>query len=173
MPEMRALSVLAVVASLSSVAVGCARKDAPSAPATAPPATPSPPPPPPPVVHDAGADVPDAGTGAVHRAAAKKPARPPGAGANGGFKVEGTLTKVDAEKVVRAGYSTLRACNSNLKGKVSFRLTVDDRGRVSLGEVLTSTLDGADTEMCMIRATRDLKFPATAGESKVNFQMSF
>jgi hypothetical protein len=27
--------------------------------------------------------------------------------------------------------------------------------------------------MCMIRATRDLKFPPASGESKVDFQMAF
>jgi hypothetical protein len=120
--------------------------------------------------------------GAPHRhghGAAKKPA---GAGGDGaaGVKVEGTLPKEAAEKIVRAGAGALRACydaeqakNPALKGKVTFRLAVDDRGRVSLGEVVTSTLGGGDPEMCMVRAARDFRFPTGNGESTVSFQMSF
>ncbi len=123
---------------------------------------------------DAGPDVPDAsdaGGPPVHHA--KKPAPAPAPTGGGGFKVEGTLAKVDAEKVVRAGYSKLRACSPGAKGKASFRLTVDPRGRVTLGEVVHSTLSGDDTEMCMIRTTRDLKFPASSGESKIDFGLTF
>ena len=52
---------------------------------------------------------------------------------------------------------------------MTFRLTVDARGRVTLGEVVTSTLGGDDAEMCMIRATRDFKFPA--GGRRVDRQL--
>jgi hypothetical protein len=111
--------------------------------------------------------------------------RPPAAAArsaSGGFKIEGNISKADAEKTLGAGKAKLRGCydqahaaNPALRGQVSFRLTVDDRGRVSLGEVLTSTLGGGDPEMCMIEALRDLKFapPAGGGESKLSFQMTF
>jgi hypothetical protein len=156
----------------SAGGAGC-RCDAP--PAVPDVGVPLPPPPAaPPEVRDAAVDAPDAsdagGTG-VRRP--KKAAAAPAEGGGGGFRVEGTLAKVDAEKVVRAGYAKLRACNPDHKGKVTFRLTVDARGRVTLGEVVTSTLGGDDVEMCMIRTTRDLKFPASGGESKVDFGMSF
>jgi hypothetical protein len=111
---------------------------------------------------------------------AKRPAPAPAPNGGGAFKVEGSLGKADAEKVIRAGQSKMRACydkahaeNAALKGRVDFRLTVDDRGRVTLGEVVTSTLGGDDAEMCMIRATRDFKFPAAAGPSTITFPMSF
>src|SRR6476620_2711395 len=139
-------------------AAGCARCNAPKVPeASAPPA----PPPPPPVIKDAGPDVTDARSDASDAAPAgpARPAKkagpaPTGAGA-GGIKVEGSLPKPDAEKIVRAGFAKLRACSPDAKGRVTFRLTIDGRGRVTLGEVVTSTLGGDDAEMCMIRATRD------------------
>jgi hypothetical protein len=90
-----------------------------------------------------------------------------------GFRVEGSLPRAAAEKVVRAGLPKLRACNHGLAGRVVFRLTVDARGRVTLGEVVTSTLGGGDPEMCMVRAARDLKFPPAPGESTVSFQTTF
>jgi hypothetical protein len=161
--------VLAVAISTAGVA-GC-RCDAP--PAVPEVGMPPPPPPSPPELRDAGPDVPDASDAGTGVRRAKKPAPPAGGDGGGGFKVEGTLAKVDAEKVVRAGYSKLRACNPEHKGKVTFRLTVDPRGRVTLGEVVHSTLGGDDVEMCMIRTTRDLKFPASPGESKIDFGMNF
>jgi hypothetical protein len=140
---------------------------------------PAPPPPPPPVVRDAGPDVPDAseaGAGPPHHAKRLLPAAPSG----GGFKVEGSLPRADAERVLRAGQANMRACfdkahaeNAALEGRVDFRLTVDDRGRVTLGEVVASTLGGDDAEMCMIRATRDFKFPAASGPSFISFAMNF
>ena len=82
--------------------------------------------------------------------------------------------------MVRAGAAKLRACyerersrNPSLHGRVTFRLTVDDRGHVPLGEVVTSTLGGGDPEMCMVQAARDLRFPAGSGDSTVSFQMTF
>jgi hypothetical protein len=157
-------------------------------------AAPQPPPPPhppapAPAVHDAGPPAPDAAPDAVDAApahaeaapvkpaAAHKPAAP---AESGGVKIEGTLPKPEAAKVVRAGAAKLRACyererarNPGLRGRVTFRLTVDDRGRVPLGEVVTSTLGGGDPEMCMVQAARDLRFPAGNGDSTVSFEMSF
>jgi len=138
----------------------------------------APPPPPPPVVRDAGPDVPDASDAGppVHHA---RRAAPPSAPSGGALRVEGTLPKPDAERVVHAGQAKMRACydtahaeDAALKGRVDFRLTVDDRGRVTLGEVVTSTLGGDDAEMCMIRATRDFKFPA-GSPSIITFPMTF
>jgi hypothetical protein len=130
---------------------------------------------------DASADAGDGGTG-VRRRPGKKPAREPAAGGGGGgaLTVKGNLPKPDADRVVRAASAKMRGCydkekaaNPGLAGKVVFRLTVDDRGRVVVGEVVTSTLGGGDAEICMVRATRDLKFPPAEGESTVEFQMSF
>jgi hypothetical protein len=138
-----------------------------------------PPPPPPPVVRDAGPDVSDASDAGPPAHHAKRPA-PPAAPSGGVLKVEGRLAKGEVETVLHAGQSKMRACydkahaeDASLKGRVSFRLTVDERGRVTLGEVVTSTLGGDDAEMCMIRATRDFKFPAADGPSIITFPMNF
>jgi hypothetical protein len=177
---MRVGHLLVALVVLAAAAGGCARCDAPSAPvvpeaSVAQPAS---------MARDAAPDLRDAGPDVVDarsdasdaavavRHVAKKPvAAPSGGGA--GFKVEGSLPRSDAEKIVRGGLGKLRACNPDLKGRVTFRLTIDDRGRVSLGEVVKSTIGGGDPEMCMIRAARDFKFPAAAGESTVTFQMTF
>ena len=162
----------------------CSRPPAPAAPRDA--APDRPPPVAPVVVRDAAAEVGDAAPDAAG------PAKPHHAGhrsspdgergASGGFRIDGHLAKADAEKTLAGGKAKLRACyereqakNPALHGKVSFRLTVDDRGRVSLGEVVTSSLGGGDPEMCMIEALRDLKFapPAGGGESTLSFQMAF
>jgi hypothetical protein len=172
------LAVVAVVG--LSVASGCARCNAPELPDAA---AFKPPPPPAPVVRDAGPDGVDArpdGPPAPPHHAAKRPAPAPSGGGGGALKVDGPLAKADADTVMRAGATKMRSCyevahaaNPTLKGRVSFQLTVDARGRVTLGEVVSSTLGDSDPEMCMIRATRDLKFPPAPGESKVAFQMSF
>ena len=156
-----------------------------------PPALPPPPPvaalPAPPVVQDAGTDASDAavdappeGGGPIKHAAKKKPAAPAASNSAGGLKVDGKLSKDDVEKVVRAGMLKLRGCYAaakatkpDLKGRVLFKLTIDHRGGVTVGEVVTSTLGGGDPEMCMVQATRDFRFPRTDGESTVGFQMAF
>jgi hypothetical protein len=138
-----------------------------------------------PSAKDAAPDVVDAAPDLAGPPAARSPAHhaaaAPRAG-SGGFKIEGSLSKPEAEKTLGAGKAKLYGCyererakNPALQGKVSFRLTVDDRGRVELGEVVTSTLGGGDPEMCMIEALRDLKFapPAGGGQSKLSFQMAF
>jgi len=111
-----------------------------------------------------------------HRVA--PPARP----AAGGFKVSGSITKADADTVLRGARGELNACydkehakNAALAGRVIFRLSIDNRGRVPLTEVVTSTLGGGDPELCMVEALRDLKFPpsSTGGESTLTFPMVF
>jgi hypothetical protein len=110
------------------------------------------------------------------------PARPPAAG---GFNISGSITKADAETVLRGVRGKLNACydkeraknsaTAGLAGRVIFRLSIDDRGRVPLAEVVTSTLGSGDPELCMVEALRDLKFPpsATGGESTLTFPMAF
>ena len=113
---------------------------------------------------------------------ARRPAPPAHAAAGGGFKVTGSITKVDAETVLRGARGKLNVCydqehakNAALAGRVIFRLSIDDRGRVPLAEVVTSTLGGGDPELCMVEALRDLKFPpsSTGGESTLTFPMAF
>jgi outer membrane biosynthesis protein TonB len=128
---------------------------------------------------DAQADLrPDAPPthGHAHRAPA---ARPEPAG---GFKVSGEITRAAAEAVLRgarpkldACYAAARAQAPDLKGRVTFRLTVDGRGRVPLAEVVSSTLPSGDPELCMVEALRDLKFPAapSGGESTLTFPIAF
>ena len=82
---------------------------------------------------------------------------------------------------MRGAQGKLRACfeeanpkSSGRKGRVSFKMTVDDRGRVQVAEIPTSSLPGgSDVEACMVHVLRDLRFPRASGESTVSFQMSF
>ena len=63
---------------------------------------------------------------------------------------------------------------SGRKGRVSFKLTIDDRGHVTITEIPVSTLPGgSDVETCMVHVLRELRFPRGSGESAVSFQMSF
>jgi hypothetical protein len=97
------------------------------------------------------------------------------------LKVEGSLSRADGDKVVRGAQSKLRTCfetanppGSGRKGKVSFKLTVDDRGHVTVTEIPLSTLPGgSEVETCMVHVLRDLRFPRGSGQSVVSFQMSF
>ena len=176
-----------VVAAAVALAAGCTCPSPPPAPRDAgvdrgPPLRP--PPPPEPAV-DAAVDAPDAsdasGAGAGGRKRAAAPAET-GGGGMAGLTVTGGLGKADAAKVVKSKAGALRACyererarNPALRGRVSFQLTVDGRGRVTLGEIVSSTLGSGETEMCMVDATRGFKFPmpADGGESTVRFQMGF
>ncbi len=159
----------------------CTRKEAPElAPAAAPP-----PAAPAPAVRDAAPDVVDAASDAGDaRPAGKKGAGTPpadGSRGGGGFKVEGSLARADGEKVVRGAQGKLRACfeaahaaGSGRKGRVSFKLTVNDRGHVAETHIESSTLPGgSDVESCMVNVLRDLRFPRGSGDSTLSFQMSF
>ena len=103
-----------------------------------------------------------------------------GAGA-GALRVEGSLSRGDGDKVVRAAQPKLRECfeaanpkGAGRKGRVSFKLTINDRGHVTLTEIPTSSLPGgSDVETCMVHVLRDLRFPRASGESTLSFQMSF
>jgi hypothetical protein len=175
----RGLIVVTIVFAVFHFCVACSRQEAPRLePAAAPPPVAAPP-----VVRDAAADIVDAATDATdarpvaHR---RKPAGPPAEGA-AGFNVEGSLSRADAEKVVRGAHPKLRACfeeanppGSGRKGRVSFKLTIDDRGHVTVTEIPHSTLPGgSDVETCMVHVLRDFRFPRGTGDSSVSFQMSF
>lgn len=164
------------------VAAACTRKEAPElAPAAAPP----PPAPAAPTVRDAAPNVIDAASDAADaRAGGKKwVGTPPvgGSGGGAGFKVEGSLSRADGEKVVRGAQGKLRACfeaahpaGAGRKGRVSFKLTVNDRGHVVETHIESSTLPGgSDVESCMVNVLRDLRFPRGSGDSTISFQMSF
>jgi len=171
---------LATVALVAAAA--CTRKEAPElAPAAAPP----PPAAPAPTVRDAARDVVDAASdaGDARPGGKKWVGTPPADGSRGGggFKVEGSLSRADGEKVVRGAQGKLRACfeashpaGSGRKGRVSFKLTVNDRGHVTETHIQSSTLPGgSDVESCMVNALRDLRFPRGSGDSTLSFQMSF
>jgi hypothetical protein len=155
----------------------CSRKEAPELLPAVPPAQPASPAP---IVKDAAPDVADAASDAsdARRHGGKATGAPAG---GGGLKVEGSLSRADADKVVRGAAGKLRGCfeeanakGPGRKGKVSFKMTVDDRGHVTFAEIPVSTLPGgSDVETCMVRALRDLRFPRAGGESSVSFQMSF
>ncbi|HVY40540.1 MAG TPA: AgmX/PglI C-terminal domain-containing protein [Polyangia bacterium] len=111
-----------------------------------------------------------------HRAAEPHPTPP------GGLKVTGAIARTDVETVLRGARGQLTACFQkaraqapDLHGLVTFRLSIDGRGRVPLAEVVTSTLGGGDPELCMVEALRDLKFPpsASGGDSTLTFPMAF
>jgi len=176
----RALAVLVLV-SVAVVGSGgaCTRKEAPDLqPAAAPPPPPAPPPAPV-AVRDAAPDVGDAATdGADARHGSGKKSVAPPAGGGGGMKIEGSLARADGEKVVRGAQGKLRNCfeqsKSKGKGRVSFKMTVDDRGHVTVVNIPTSTLPGgSEVETCMVHVLRDLLFPRGSGESTISFQMSF
>lgn len=178
----RGLIVVTIVFAVFRFFVACSRQEAPRLePAAAPPPVAAPP-----VVRDAAADIVDAASDATDaRPAAhrRKPAGPPAEGGGGatGFKVEGSLSRADADKVVRGAHPKLRACfeeanppGSGGKGRVSFKLTIDDRGHVTVTEIPHSTLPGGSgVETCMVHVLRDLGFPRGTRESSVTFQMSF
>ncbi|MES1164747.1 MAG: AgmX/PglI C-terminal domain-containing protein [Verrucomicrobiota bacterium] len=112
----------------------------------------------------------------AHRTAEPRPAPA------GGFKVSGAIGRTDAETVLRGARSQLVACfkkaraqASDLEGRVTFRLSIDGRGRVPLAAVVPSTLGGGDPELCMVEALRDLKFPPSpsGAESTLTFPMTF
>ena len=173
---------------LAALALACTRKQAPELEPAA-----APPPPPPaqvairdaaPEVKDAASDVGDAAADAGDaRRGGKHAASPAAAGGGGGgaLKVTGSLSHADGEKVVRGAQGKLRDCveraspkGSGRKGRVSFRMTVDDRGHVTVAEIPTSSLPGgSDVETCMVHVLRDLRFPRGSGESTLSFQMSF
>ena len=135
-------------------------------------------PPAPPVVKDAAIDQGDRFAAVDARPAPAPAAAPRSHGhraalaprpAAGGFKVEGSIAKADAETVLRGArgklsdcYDKERAKNASLAGRVVFRLSLDGRGRVPLAEVVTSTLGGGDPELCMVEALRDSQVPALA-----------
>ncbi|HEY7374914.1 MAG TPA: AgmX/PglI C-terminal domain-containing protein [Polyangia bacterium] len=174
----------AAAVALAGLALACTRKEAPELKPAA-----APPPPPPVAVRDAAPEVrdaaPDVGDAAVDAGDARRggkraatPAAGGGSGAGGGLKVTGSLSHADGEKVVRAAQGKLRDCfehaNAKGKGRVSFQMTVDDRGRVTVAEIPTSSLPGgSDVETCMVHVLRDLRFPRGGGESTISFQMSF
>ena len=151
----------------------CTRKEAPKLePAAAPP----PPPPPATVVRDAATDVGDAATDAADAAGhPRKWVGVPASAGAGGLRVEGSLSRADGDKVIRAAQPKLRACyQAGGKGRVSFKLTTNDRGHVTLTEILSSSLPGgSDAESCMVHLLRDLSFPRASGESTISFAMSF
>jgi hypothetical protein len=134
------------------------------------------------VVKDASADVGDGATDAAdggHGGGKRAAASPAAGGGGGGLKVTGSLPRAEGDKVVRAAQPKLRACAGQAKGaggkgRVSFKMTVDDRGHVTVAEIPTSSLPGgSDVETCMVHVLRDLRFPRGSGESTISFQMSF
>jgi len=128
---------------------------------------------------DAPVDAPADASGPPHGHHRMVAPRPP---ASGGLQVVGSINRADAETVLRGARGKLDACyakeqarDSSLAGRVTFRLSIDGRGRVPLAEVLGSTLGGGDPELCMVEALRDLTFPPspTGGESVLTFPMTF
>jgi hypothetical protein len=187
MGAVRGLILVTIVFAVLRFCVACSRQEAPRLePAAAPPPAAPPTPPAASPIRDAGTDAVDAATDAgdgrpaPHR---RKAAVPPaeGAGGDAGFKVEGSLSRAEGDKVVRGAQPKLRACfqeanppGSGRKGRVSFTLTIDDRGHVTRTEIPHSSLPGGnDVETCMAHVLRDLRFPRGSGESSVRFQMSF
>lgn len=179
-----------IIIAIALTAVGCSRSESPPPPQAAP--QPPPPPPPAPVVRDAAVDVVDAsdasdagdagGAGGPRRGGRKPAAAAPtGGGGLGGVKVDGPLPKPEADKAIRGVSAKLRACydqerakKPDLKGRVTFKFTINERGFVTIGEIVTSTLQGgSDAENCMVRAARDFRFPRGSGESTISFGMTF
>ncbi|MFL5305628.1 MAG: AgmX/PglI C-terminal domain-containing protein [Polyangia bacterium] len=172
-----------LLVALMGMAAACAKQPAaPEVPAPARPVASAP--------RDASVDVPrdaqpdgpvDGAAGAPGHRHAHHAAEPHAAPA-GGFKVTGGIGATDAQTVLRGARGQLVACFQKaraqapgLQGRVTFRLSIDGRGRVPLAEVVTSTLGGGDPELCMVEALRDLKFPPSpsGAESTLTFPMTF
>jgi hypothetical protein len=116
------------------------------------------------------------------RARGHRAGPPPRAAGDGSFKIEGSIGRADAETVLHGARARLDACYEKARGKdpalagrVSFRLSIDNRGNVPMAEVVASTLGGGDVEKCMAEALRELQFPpsSTGGESTLSFPMTF
>jgi hypothetical protein len=180
-------NVFLTLAAATTAALACSRGEAPQPPPAASPVVPAPARI---AVRDAGTDVADAGSDASDARPAghgKKLTRAAGgggsggSGGSGGLKVEGSLSRADGDKVVRGAQPKLRACfdaanpaGAGHKGRVSFQMTINDRGHVTVAEIPHSTLPGgSDVETCMVHVLRDLLFPRGSGETTVSFQMSF
>ena len=174
---------IAVTLAFAVPGAGCSRRrEAPAAPPVVDAAVERPAPASPVVdaAADRAADAAPDGAGALRpRARRSATPRPP---ADGTFKIEGAISQADARTVLAGARGRLDACYEKerakapgLKGRVTFRLLVDGRGRVPLAEVVSSTLGGGDPELCMVEALRDLKFPAspTGAESTLTFPMAF
>jgi hypothetical protein len=123
-----------------------------------------------------------ADTAAPLRARGHRAGPPPRAAGGGGFTITGSIGKADAETVLHGARAKLDACyesahgtNPALAGRVTFRLSIDNQGRVPMAEVVTSTLGGGEPEKCMVEALRDLQFPPspTGGESTLSFPTTF
>jgi hypothetical protein len=138
----------------------------------------------PPAAPDAGVDagVDAAGAAPAHKHGASHAAGGEGGGGAAGLQVSGRLDKAEVSKVLRAKAGSMRACyqrerskNPGLRGRVTFRVTIDKRGLVKIAEAEKSTLGGGDAEMCMVQTVRDMRFPPdpSGGESTVSFQMGF
>jgi hypothetical protein len=179
------LAIVVVVVVLGAAAA-CSRSEQQLAPIDA-----AAPPPPvrdtgAPPVRDAAADLgvdagPDGPPG-HKRAASHAAAGEASGGGAAGLQVSGGLDKADVSKVLHAKAGAMRACyqrerskTPGLRGRVTFRVTVDKRGLVKMAEAEKSTLGGGDAEMCMLQTVRDMRFPPvpSGGESTVSFQMGF
>ena len=135
---------------------------------------------------DAAVDAPAAHAGGK-RPAGRTAAAPMDSAAAGTVSVSkiavgGDVSKADAEKAVRARAAAFRACyqgelatHPKLKGRMVLELTVAARGNVALADVKTSTFGGGDTEICVGKVARDLRFPPRQGsaESTVSFAVDF
>ena len=64
--------------------------------------------------------------------------------------------------------------NRKLAGTVTVHFTIQSDGRVKPGSTVTSTMNNASVENCLLTSLANLKFPPTHGdEVRVNYPFNF
>ncbi len=85
-------------------------------------------------------------------------------------RIVGGLTRKVVGEYIQRRWLQFKHCyekglgrSPNMYGKVTTTFTIDSEGRVSETDVLQSTLDNADVEVCVLRAIRLIRFPKPRG----------
>jgi hypothetical protein len=98
----------------------------------------------------------------------------------GNGEMDGSLTKEQIDKVVRAHKSGVSYCyekelqrKSSLAGTVSIFWSIQPDGTVSKANVKTSSMSDAAVEGCILRQVKQWVFPKAPGQTHVNYPFIF
>ncbi|MBN2498226.1 MAG: TonB family protein [Deltaproteobacteria bacterium] len=90
------------------------------------------------------------------------------------------LTRAQILETIRSSAAAQRACYEQaleadpaLGGKIQISFTISASGAVSAAEVVSSSLDHAGLQACVLAAVRSLRFPASAEPCSVVFPFLF
>lgn len=94
--------------------------------------------------------------------------------------IEGALTKVEIEAVIKQNLAQIKACyernlqgNRSLAGRVKTAFVIQSNGRVRSASIVSSDLGNSATEACITQAIRRWKFPLPRGGGVVNVNYPF